>query len=339
MKPILNTSKPCWPTEKTCPGGFIALGRNVLDIEARAVAALTERLDQRFIHACELILACPGRVIVLGMGKSGHIGNKVAATLASTGTPAFFVHPAEASHGDLGMITDKDLVLALSNSGETEEILTILPLIKRLQVPLIALTGRPESTLATVATIHLDVSVAEEACPLGLAPTASTTATLAMGDALAVALLDARSFTSTDFARSHPGGRLGRRLLLHIADIMHTGERIPYNHVHDLLPEALVEMSSKALGMTVIVNTEHQVLGVFTDGDLRRTFERHEHLHTLQVGELMTTPCQTVSPDLLAAEAVALMETHKILALPVVDSAQKLIGAFNMHDLFRAGVV
>ncbi len=273
------------------------------------------------------------------MGKSGHIGNKVAATLASTGTPAFFVHPAEASHGDLGMITDKDLVLALSNSGETEEILTILPLIKRLQVPLIALTGRPESTLATVATVHLDVSVAEEACPLGLAPTASTTATLAMGDALAVALLDARGFTSSDFARSHPGGRLGRRLLLHIADIMHTGERIPCNHAHDPLPEALVEMSSKALGMTVIVNAEQHVLGVFTDGDLRRTFERHQYVHTLHVGELMTTPCQTVSPDLLAAEAVALMETHKILALPVGDSEQKLIGAFNMHDLFKAGVV
>ncbi len=339
MRLILNTSKPCWPTEETRPGGFIALGRKVLETEAQAITALKARLDQGFTHACELILACSGRVIVIGMGKSGHIGNKVAATLASTGTPAFFVHPAEASHGDLGMITDKDLVLALSNSGETEEILTILPLIKRLQVPLIALTGRPESTLATVATVHLDVSVAEEACPLGLAPTASTTATLAMGDALAVALLDARGFTSSDFARSHPGGRLGRRLLLHIADIMHTGERIPCNHAHDPLPEALVEMSSKALGMTVIVNAEQHVLGVFTDGDLRRTFERHQYVHTLHVGELMTTPCQTVSPDLLAAEAVALMETHKILALPVVDSEQKLIGAFNMHDLFKAGVV
>lgn len=335
----MSTSRPCWPIEETRSGGFIALGRSVLDTEARAVAALGERLDERFTRACELMLACPGRVIVIGMGKSGHIGNKLAATLASTGTPAFFVHPAEASHGDLGMITDQDLVLALSNSGETGEILTILPLIKRLQVPLIALTGRPDSTLARMATVHIDVSVAEEACPLGLAPTASTTATLAMGDALAIALLDARGFTSADFARSHPGGRLGRRLLLHVADIMHTGERIPHNRPDDPLPRALLEMSGKGLGMTIITDPDRRVLGVFTDGDLRRTLEHHRTLHALRVGELMTAPCRTVNPELLAAEAVALMETHKVLALPVVNAHQQLIGAFNMHDLFRAGVV
>lgn len=319
--------------------GFIALGRSVLEIEARAVAALCERLDRYFGLACELMLACEGRVIVIGMGKSGHIGNKLAATLASTGTPAFFVHPAEASHGDLGMITAKDLVLALSNSGETDEILTILPLIKRLQIPLIALTGRPDSTLARAATVHLDVSVAQEACPLGLAPTASTTATLAMGDALAVALLDARGFSSADFARSHPGGRLGRRLLLRVADVMHSGERIPRNRLDDPLPRALLEISSKGLGMTVITDADDRVLGVFTDGDLRRTLERRLDIHALRIGELMTSPCQTVGPDLLAAEAVALMESRKILALPVVDAEQQLIGAFNMHDLFRAGVV
>ncbi|MDX1604832.1 MAG: KpsF/GutQ family sugar-phosphate isomerase [Candidatus Competibacterales bacterium] len=339
MKPISKISSPnCAGTEPSAEG-LLALGRDVLETEAAAITALRERLDGHFVRACELMLACRSRVVVLGMGKSGHVGSKVAATLASTGTPAFFVHPAEASHGDLGMITVGDVVLALSNSGETDEILTLLPLLRRLQVPLIALTGNPGSTLAREATVHVDVSVAREACPLGLAPTASTTAALAMGDALAVALLDARGFTSADFARSHPGGRLGRRLLLHVADIMHRGDRIPCNRPEDPLPRALLEMSGKGLGMTVIVDPGQRVLGIFTDGDLRRALERQVDIHALTVGELMTSPCRSVGPDLLAADAVNLMETHQILVLPVTDANQRLIGAFNMHDLFRAGVV
>lgn len=329
----------CSETSSQATAGFIALGRSVLEIEARAIEALRGRLGRSFARACDVLLACNGRVIVLGMGKSGHIGNKLAATFASTGTPAFFVHPAEASHGDLGMITASDVVVALSNSGETDEILTILPLIKRLGIPLIALTGRPESTLALAATVHVDVSVAEEACPLGLAPTASTTAALAMGDALAIALLDARGFTSIDFARSHPGGRLGRRLLLRVSDIMHRDDRIPRNQPDDALPIALLEMSGKGLGMTVITSPDNRVLGVFTDGDLRRTLEQRLDIHALRISQVMTASCVTVTPELLAAEAVQLMEAKRILVLPVVDSEQRLIGAFNMHDLFRAGVV
>lgn len=311
----------------------------MLDIEAAAVKALSGRLDQHFAHACELLLGCTGRIVVLGIGKSGHIGGKIAATLASTGSPAFFVHPAEASHGDLGMITRHDVVLALSNSGETEEIRTLLPLIKRLRVPLIALTGNPNSTLASTADVHIDVSVAQEACPLGLAPTASTTAALAMGDALAVALLDARGFTSDDFARSHPGGKLGRRLLLKVEDIMHKGAAVPRNHPQDTLHTALLEMSAKRLGMTVIVNTDEHVLGIFSDGDLRRSLEKKIDLHSAPIGELMSSPCKTIGPEVLAAEAVNMMETHQIFILPVVDEANRLIGAFNMHDLLRAGVV
>ncbi|MBS1220563.1 MAG: D-arabinose 5-phosphate isomerase [Proteobacteria bacterium] len=250
------------------------LASRVLAIEAEAIVELAARIDDHFVRACQLMLACTGRIVVLGIGKSGHIGGKIAATLASTGTPAFFVHPAEASHGDMGMITAQDVVMALSNSGETDELLTLLPLIKRLGAPLIALTGNPASTLATTADVHLDVSVAQEACPLGLAPTASTTATLAMGDALAVALLEAHGFTAEDFARSHPGGRLGRRLLLLTDDVMHTGERMPCNTPDDLLKDALVEMSRKGLGTTVVVDEEQRVLGVFTDGDLRRALDR-----------------------------------------------------------------
>jgi arabinose-5-phosphate isomerase len=273
------------------------------------------------------------------MGKSGHIGGKVAATLASTGSPAFFVHPGEASHGDLGMITAADVVLALSNSGETDEIVTILPLIKRIGVPLITLTGNPESRLAREATVNIDVSVAKEACPLGLAPTASTTAALAMGDALAVALLEARGFSAEDFARSHPGGRLGRRLLLHIADIMHSGEAVPRVREDMPMREALLEMSRKGLGMTAIVDADERVLGIFTDGDLRRALDRRVDPHTVGIAEVMTRRCKTVGPSVLAAEALHLMQTHKINGLLVVDGDGRLVGALNMHDLLRAGVL
>jgi arabinose-5-phosphate isomerase len=311
----------------------------VLDNEADAVRALCARVDGSFTQACRFILRCEGRVVVTGMGKSGHIGSKIAATLASTGTPAFFVHPGEASHGDLGMITPQDVVLALSNSGETSEIVTILPLIKRLNAPLIALTGNPRSTLARAASAHIDVSVAQEACPLGLAPTSSTTAALAMGDALAVALLEARGFTAEDFARSHPGGRLGRRLLLLIEDVMHTGDRIPQVAPDVPLREALWEMSRKGLGMTAVVDAGGQLLGIFTDGDLRRSLDRGIDVHQTAVAEVMTSGGHTAHPQQLAAEALTLMEEHKISALPVVDGDNRLVGAFNMHDLLRAGVV
>ncbi|WP_435104656.1 KpsF/GutQ family sugar-phosphate isomerase [Arhodomonas sp. AD133] len=315
------------------------LGRAVIDVESAAVDALRDRIDGDFARACRYMLACEGRVIVLGMGKSGHIGGKIAATLASTGTPAFFVHPGEASHGDLGMITPRDVVLALSNSGETDEINTILPLIKRLAVPLIALTGNADSTLARQASVHIDVGVAEEACPLGLAPTASTTAALVMGDALAVAMLDARGFTKEDFARSHPGGRLGRRLLLRIEDLMHTGERIPRVGMQTPLAEALVEMTNKGLGMTAVVDDADRVLGVFTDGDLRRALDREVDVHHTSMHAVMTEGGRTIGRDKLAAEALALMEAHGISALLVVESDRHLVGALNMHDLLRAGVV
>lgn len=318
---------------------FVELGRRVLAIEATAVAALTTRIDHHFDRACHAMLACDGRIIVTGMGKSGHIGSKIAATLASTGSPAFYVHPGEASHGDLGMITAKDVVLALSNSGETAEIITILPLIKRLGIALIALTGNPRSTLAKTASAHIDVSVIEEACPLGLAPTASTTAALAMGDALAVALLQARGFDHNDFARSHPGGRLGRRLLLRVDDIMHRDQRVPRSRPHDSLKTALLEMTSKSLGMTVIVDDTGRLLGIFTDGDLRRALDRDIDLRTTSINTLMTSPCHSVTPEQLAVDAVRLMEAHKIFVLPVVDQESRLVGAFNMHDLLTAGVV
>ncbi len=321
------------------PDKLKQLASQVLTIEAQAVAQLTARIDDRFVHACELMLHCQGRIVVLGMGKSGHIGGKIAATLASTGSPAFFVHPAEASHGDMGMITAQDVVVALSNSGETDEILTLLPLIKRQGVPLIALTGNPDSTLAQTADVHIDVSVPQEACPLGLAPTSSTTATLAMGDALAVALLEARGFTAEDFARSHPGGRLGRRLLLLTDEVMHTGEQIPRNAPDDLLRDALLEMSRKGLGTTVVVDREDHVLGVFTDGDLRRALDRQVDVHTARVAEVMTRNCKTIAPGSLAAEALQRMQQYKINALPVVNSAGKLAGVLNMHDLLRAGVL
>lgn len=321
------------------PDQLKKLACQVLAIEARAVDQLQSRIDDRFVRACQLMLGCTGRIVVLGMGKSGHIGGKIAATLASTGTPAFFVHPAEASHGDMGMITGQDVVVALSNSGETDEILALLNLIRRLGVPLIALTGNPGSTLARTADVHLDVSVAQEACPLGLAPTSSTTATLAMGDALAVALLEARGFTAEDFARSHPGGRLGRRLLLLTDEVMHTGEQMPRNAPDDLLRDALLEMSRKGLGTTVVVDAEQRVLGVFTDGDLRRALDRQVDVHTARVVEVMTPHGKTIAPGTLAAEALRMMQEYRINALPVVNSAGKLAGVLNMHDLLRAGVL
>jgi arabinose-5-phosphate isomerase len=314
--------------------------REVIDTEARAIAGLAERIDGGFLRACELMLACTGRVVVSGMGKSGHVARKIAATLASTGTPSFFVHPGEASHGDLGMITPHDVVLALSNSGETDELLTIVPLIKRQGVPLIALSGNPNSTLAKLADVHLDVSVPAEACPLGLAPTASTTAALVMGDVLAIALLEARGFTAEDFARSHPAGSLGRRLLLHTSDIMHTGALIPRVQEAASVSEALVEMTRKGLGMTAVVDAEGRVLGVFTDGDLRRTLDDAQiDFRTTPVTRVMTKRPKTIGPNQLAVEGARLMEDHKIHALLVVDDQQKLVGAFNIHDLLRARVV
>ena len=316
------------------------LGRAVLETEAEAVRALIAQVDDAFVTACRHMLACEGRVVVLGMGKSGHIGNKIAATLASTGTPAFFVHPGEASHGDLGMITPKDVVLALSNSGETDEILTLLPLLRRLDVPLITLTGNPASRLAHEATANLDVTVPREACPLGLAPTASTTAALAMGDALAVALLESRGFTEEDFARSHPGGRLGRRLLLRIEDIMHKGEAMPRVAADAPLSEALLEMTRKGLGMTTVTDADGAVAGIFTDGDLRRLLDHGEvAIHDLTVRDVMVTGCTTIPPEELAAEALQIMEKYRINALPVVDTDGRLCGTLNMHDLLRAGVV
>ncbi len=320
-------------------GRLRELGRAVVDLELEAVARLRRRIDDAFVRACRYMLDCRGRVVVLGMGKSGHIGSKIAATLASTGTPAFFVHPGEASHGDLGMIVEHDVVVAISNSGETDEILTILTLIKRLGVPLITLTGNPRSTLARAASVNLDVGVEKEACPLGLAPTASTTVTLVMGDALAIALLEARGFTADDFARSHPGGRLGRRLLLLIRDIMHTGDRVPSIRPDARLSDALVEMTRKGLGITAIVDDDDRLLGIFTDGDLRRLLDDRIDIHASRIGDVMTRDCRRVGPDMLAAEALQLMERHKINALPVVDGDGRLIGAFNMHDLLRAGVV
>lgn len=316
-----------------------SLARKVLVIEAQAVTALADRIDDLFSRACQLCIDCRGRIVVTGMGKSGHIGNKIAATLASTGSPAFFVHSGEASHGDLGMITGEDLLLAVSNSGETREIITILPLIKRLGIPMITLTGNPDSTLAKAADINLDVSVAVEACPMNLAPTASTTATLAMGDALAVALLESRGFTEEDFARSHPGGTLGRRLLLHVDDLMHTGESIPRVAIGTPLSEGLLEMSRKGLGMTAIVDKDGKLAGVFTDGDLRRSLDNAVDIHTTRIEQVMTENGKTVRADMLAAEAVHLLDAHKITALIVVDEDGKVIGALNIHDLLRAGIM
>ena len=315
------------------------LGLAVISVEALAISALAEQINDDFVTACKLLFACEGRVVVIGMGKSGHIAGKIAATLASTGTPAFFVHPGEASHGDLGMITRHDVVLALSNSGETEEIVRILPLIKRLGVPLIAMTGNPASTLSNISTVHLNVAVEQEACPLGLAPTSSTTAALVMGDALAVSLLDARGFTRDDFALSHPGGSLGRRLLLRVSDIMHCDDEMPSVPATALIGSALLEMTEKKLGMTAIVNESNRVIGIYTDGDLRRTLARNIDIQNTTISEVMTPQCALISANILAAEAMQIMEQKKINALIVVDEQNIAVGALNMHDLIRAGIV
>ena len=315
------------------------LGLAVISVEAQSISALAEQINDDFVTACKLLFACEGRVVVIGMGKSGHIAGKIAATLASTGTPAFFVHPGEASHGDLGMITRHDVVLALSNSGETEEIVRILPLIKRLGVPLIAMTGNPASTLSNISTVHLNVAVEQEACPLGLAPTSSTTAALVMGDALAVSLLDARGFTRDDFALSHPGGSLGRRLLLRVTDIMHCDDEMPSVPATALIGSALLEMTEKKLGMTAIVDESNRVIGIYTDGDLRRTLARNIDIQNTTISEVMTTQCALISADILAAEAMQIMEQKKINALIVVDEQNIAVGALNMHDLIRAGIV
>ena len=315
------------------------LAREVLSLEAAAVLALVQRIDETFLRALNIILSCEGRVIVSGMGKSGHIARKIASTLSSTGTPAYFVHPAEASHGDLGMIAAEDVFIALSYSGETEELLTIVPVIKRQGARLISLTGNPQSSLGLAADAHLNVAVDKEACPMGLAPTASTTAALAMGDALAVALLDAKGFGEEDFARSHPGGNLGRRLLTHVRDIMHTGAGIPAVGHDALLSEAVLEISRKRLGMAAIVDDAGRVLGIYTDGDLRRTLEKRLDFNTTPIDTVMSRNPRTIAPDALAAEAVQLMERHNITQMLVVDAGNKLVGALNVHDLLHAKVI
>lgn len=312
---------------------------SVIESEANAVATLKNKIDDNFAAACEIIFNCQGRVVVTGLGKSGHIGGKIAATFASTGTPAFFVHAGEASHGDLGMITNQDVVLALSNSGETREVLTIVPLIKRLSVPLIAMTGSPQSSLANFADVHIDIGVEQEACPLGLAPTSSTTVALVMGDALAVSLLQNKGFTSEDFALSHPGGSLGKRLLLQVSDIMHTGEEMPLVTESALISDALLEMTEKKLGMTAVIDNQGQIIGIFTDGDLRRMLEHNYDIHRTSITEVMTKHCKVIDENLLAAEAMHIMEEFKINALIVVDQQQRPVGSLNMHDLIRAGIV
>ena len=318
---------------------ILALAAEVIDIEARAVDTLKSRLNEDFAAACQLCIDTPGRVVVTGMGKSGHVSNKIAATLASTGTPAFFMHPAEASHGDLGMITSHDTLLAVSYSGETAEVVTILPVVKRMGARLLSMTGNAGSTMAKAADVHLDISVAEEACPLNLAPTASTTATLAMGDALAVALLQMRGFTAEDFARSHPSGSLGKRLLLRVSDVMRTGERVPSVTASVTLRDALLEMTDKGLGMTAIVDDSDAILGIFTDGDLRRSLDDGADIRTTVIGDIMHTNCKTTSSDLLAAEALHMLEENKITSLLVADDNNRLVGALNIHDLFREGLM
>ncbi|MGU7771526.1 arabinose 5-phosphate isomerase KdsD [Burkholderia sp. MR1-5-21] len=317
----------------------LALARDVLDIEADAVRALRDQLDGDFVEAVALLLGCSGRVVVSGIGKSGHIARKIAATLASTGTPAFFVHPAEASHGDLGMVTSDDVFIGISYSGESEELVAILPLVKRIGAKLIAITGRPDSSLGTLADVNLNAAVSKEACPLNLAPTASTTAALALGDALAVAVLDARGFGSEDFARSHPGGALGRRLLTYVRDVMRTGDEIPSVGLDATLSDALFQITAKRLGMTAVVGADGKVAGIFTDGDLRRVLACDGDFRTLPIADVMTRNPRTIAPDHLAVEAVELMERHRINQMLVVDADGALIGALNMHDLFSKKVI
>lgn len=320
--------------EKICE-----LGRAVIETEANSVMALMDRIDHNFARACQYFLACEGRIVVIGMGKSGHIGKKIAATFASTGTPAFFVHPGEANHGDIGMITKKDAVLALSNSGETAEILSLLPFIKRLDIPLVSMTGRPTSTLAQMATINLDVSVEKEACPLGLAPTSSTTAALAMGDAVAISLLQKRGFTEKDFALSHPGGALGRRLLLQVNEIMHSGNALPKVDANAMLKTALLEMTHKKLGLTTVVDQNEELAGIFTDGDIRRAFDSNADIHSTQISDIMTKNPKVIHSSTLAAEALNIMETYKITALIVVSEMNIPVGVVHLHDILRAGVI
>ncbi|MGS0536749.1 KpsF/GutQ family sugar-phosphate isomerase [Pseudoalteromonas sp. SaAl2] len=318
---------------------FIEQGKRVLDIERQALVDIAQYLDENFNQACQLMYQCQGRIIVVGMGKSGHIGNKIAATLASTGTPAFFVHPGEASHGDLGMITRDDVVMLISNSGETSEVLNIIPVIKRIGAKMIAMTSNPTSSMANWADAHVCIKVSKEACPLGLAPTASTTATLAMGDAIAVALLETRGFTADDFALSHPGGSLGKRLLLCLKDLMHDGASTPIIKDTQCIKDALIEMSAKGLGMTAIVNNLGQLNGLFTDGDLRRILEQRIDIHSTLISEVMTRSCTTATADMLAAEALNIMERKRINGLIVIDENQHPIGALNMQDLLKAGVL
>jgi arabinose-5-phosphate isomerase len=309
-----------------------------ITMERDAVTTLLDRVNDDFEKACELMLACSGRVVVTGMGKSGHIGTKIAATLASTGTPAMFVHPAEASHGDLGMITSQDVVLALSNSGNTAELITLLPLFKRMNAPLISMTGNSDSTLSKAANVNLNVCVDVEACPLDLAPTSSTTVSLVMGDALAIALLEARGFSAEDFAFSHPGGTLGRRLLLKVEDVMHTEDQLPKVSTKTKLSDALIEMTSKGLGMTMIVSDNNQLLGIFTDGDLRRTIDHNVDIHTTPITDVMTKNCRTATPNMLAAQSLAIMDERKISVLAVIDENNHPVGAIHLHDLLKAGV-
>jgi len=318
---------------------LVQLGKDALTIEAAAISAVSDRLGEAFVHACRTCLAARGRVVVIGMGKSGHVARKIAATLASTGTPAFFVHPAEAQHGDIGMVTREDVVLLLSNSGETGEVLAVLPVLKRLGIPLVALTGNPQSSLTRAVDVHIDVSVPSEACPLNLAPTASTTAALAMGDALAVVLLHLRGFTEADFARSHPGGSLGRRLLLHVDEVMHQGAEIPIVGPNDTVSAGLLEMSRKGLGMTAVAESDGRLLGVFTDGDLRRALDHRLDVHATEMSAVMTRQCRTIGPKALAVDAVVLLERHRITALVVVNDRGHVVGALNVHDLLRAGVM
>ncbi len=317
---------------------FIDSARRTIAMEAESVSALSERIDAAFVSACELLLACRGRVVVTGMGKSGHIATKIASTLASTGTPALYVHPGEASHGDMGMITAEDVVIALSNSGGSNEIITLLPLLKRLGVPLVALTGNPASDLASAADVHLDTGVAQEACPLGLAPTSSTTVSLVMGDALAIALLEARGFTADDFAFSHPGGTLGKRLLLKVVDVMHAGNDMPRVESGTSVATALMEVNSKGKGMTTVVDAESRLAGVFTDGDLRRAIERNIDIHKVIIDDVMTINCKTVTADMLAAEALKIMDDHRIAVLVVVDETNRPEGIIDLKDLLRSGV-
>lgn len=330
---------PARMTELLGPMNFCKLGLAVIETEAQAVFELTQRIDERFEQACELLLACKGRVVVTGMGKSGHIGKKIAATLSSTGTPSFFMHPGEASHGDLGMITRQDTVIAISNSGFTNEIITLLPLIKRLEVPLITLTGNLDSTLAKAADVNLDISIRQEACPLGLAPTTSTTVTLVMGDALAISLLQARGFSEEDFALSHPGGALGRRLLLRIDEFCHQGDELPLVSDRATVMEALIEVTEKKMGMTCVVDSHGVLAGIYTDGDIRRTLTRKFDINTTPLTEVMTKNCKTIAKGTLAAEALAIMQNFRITSLVIVDEQNRPSAVIHLHDLLRAGVV